>query len=85
MDFELDDAMLTLQATARRFAEEQIMPIAAECDVSGELPRPVLEQAWELGLSHTGIPESLGGVGLSVVAASLRVEELSPGCSGITT
>ena len=85
MDFELDDAMLTLQATARRFAEEQIMPIAAECDVSGELPRPVLEQAWELGLSHTGIPESLGGVGLSVVAACLGVEELSRGCSGITT
>jgi acyl-CoA dehydrogenase len=85
MDFELDDAMLTLQATARRFAEEQIMPVAAECDVSGELPREVLEQAWELGLSHTGIPESLGGVGLSVVAACLGVEELSRGCSGITT
>jgi acyl-CoA dehydrogenase len=85
MDFELDDGMLSLQETARRFAEEEIIPIAAKCDVSGELPIPVLKKAWELGLSHTGIPEDLGGVGLPVVAACLGVEELSRGCAGITT
>ncbi len=85
MDFELDDALLSLQATARRFAEEEIIPIAAECDVTGEFPIDVLEKAWELGLSHTGIPEQFGGVGLPVVAACIGVEELSRGCSGITT
>ena len=85
MDFELDDSLLNLQDTARRFANEEILPVAAECDVSGEFPIPVLEKAWELGLSHTGIPEELGGVGLSVVAACVGVEELSRGCSGITT
>lgn len=85
MDFELDDALLNLQATARRFADEEIIPIAAECDVSGDFPLPVLRKAWELGLSHTGIPEELGGVGLPVVAACVGVEELSRGCSGITT
>ena len=85
MDFELDDSLLNLQDTARRFANEEILPVAAECDVSGEFPIPVLEKACELGLSHTGIPEELGGVGLSVVAACVGVEELSRGCSGITT
>lgn len=85
MDFELDDSLLNLQDTARRFANEEIIPIAAACDVSGEFPIPVLAKAWELGLSHTGIPEELGGVGLSVVAACVGVEELSRGCSGITT
>ncbi len=85
MDFELDDSLLNLQDTARRFANEEILPVAAECDVSGEFPIPVLAKAWELGLSHTGIPEELGGVGLSVVAACVGVEELSRGCSGITT
>ena len=85
MDFELDDSLLTLQDTARRFANEEIIPIAAECDVTGEFPIPVLAKAWELGLSHTGIPEELGGVGLPVVAACVGVEELSRGCSGITT
>ena len=77
MDFELDDGLLTLQSTARRFGQEEIIPIAAECDATGALPLAVLRLAWELGLSHTGIPEELGGVGLSVVAACVGVEELS--------
>jgi acyl-CoA dehydrogenase len=85
MDFELDDSLLILQETARRFANEEIIPIAAECDVSGHFPIDVMEKAWALGLSHTGIPEELGGVGLPVVAACVGVEELSRGCSGITT
>ena len=85
MDFELDDALLTLQATARRFADEEIIPHAAEWDQTGELPLPVLEKAWELGLSPTGIPEELGGVGLPVSAAVVGVEELARGCGGVTT
>ncbi|MBB83782.1 MAG: acyl-CoA dehydrogenase [Deltaproteobacteria bacterium] len=85
MDFELDDALLTLQATARRFADEEMVPHAAEWDQQGELPLPVLEKAWELGLSHTGIPEELGGVGLPVTAAVVGVEELARGCGGVTT
>lgn len=85
MNFELDDALLNLQQTARRFAEEEIMPIAAECDVSGEHPTAVLKKAWELGLSHTCIGEAYGGVDISVLGACVGVEELSRGCSGITT
>jgi hypothetical protein len=85
MDFELDDALVSLQQTARRFSDEQIAPVAAAFDASGKFPRDVLKMAWELGLSHVFIPESLGGLGLSVVGASVVVEELSRGCSGITT
>jgi acyl-CoA dehydrogenase len=85
MNFELDDALLNLQQTARRFAEEEIMPIAAECDVTGEFPTEVLKKAWELGLSHTCIGEAYGGVDISVLGACVGVEELSRGCSGITT
>lgn len=85
MDFELDDALLNLQQTARRFAEEEIMPIAAECDVTGDHPTAVLKKAWELGLSHTCIGEAYGGVDISVLGACVGVEELSRGCSGITT
>ena len=85
MDFGFDEQTLTLQQTARRFAEEAVMPVAAELDVSGEFPREVLRQAWELGLSHTFIPESCGGLGLSVHDACIVVEEVSRGCSGITT
>jgi acyl-CoA dehydrogenase len=85
MNFELDDDLLTLQQTARRFADEEIIPIAASYDVSGEFPREIMRQAWELGLSHTFIPEEYGGVGLSILGSCVAVEEVSRGCSGITT
>jgi acyl-CoA dehydrogenase len=85
MDFELDDDLLTLQQTARRFADEEIIPVAAQYDVSGEFPTEILRKAWELGLSHTFIPEEHGGVGLSVLGSCVAVEEVSRGCSGITT
>lgn len=85
MDFELDDELLSLQQTARRFADEEIIPVAAEFDVSGEFPTEILRKAWELGLSHTLIPEEYGGVGLSILASCVAVEEVSRGCSGMTT
>lgn len=85
MDFELDDDLLALQQTARRFADEEIIPVAAKYDVSGEFPTEILRKAWELGLSHTFIPEEHGGVGLSVLGSCVAVEEVSRGCSGITT
>lgn len=85
MNFELDDDLLTLQQTARRFADEEVIPVAADYDVSGEFPREVLRKAWELGLSHTFVPETYGGVGLSILASCVAVEEVSRGCSGITT
>ncbi len=85
MDFLLDDEMLTLRETARRFADEEMIPIAAEHDVSGEFPREVMRKAWELGLTNTFIPAEYGGVGLSVLGACVNVEELARGCSGITT
>jgi acyl-CoA dehydrogenase len=85
MDFALGDELLSLQETARRFADEEIIPVAARYDVSGEFPYEILRKAWELGLSHMLIPEDNGGVGLSLVAACVAVEEISRGCSGMTT
>lgn len=85
MNFELDDDLLALQHTARRFAEEEMIPVAANHDVTGEFPREIIRKAWELGLSNTFIPEEYGGVGLSVLGACVNVEELSRGCSGMTT
>jgi acyl-CoA dehydrogenase len=85
MDFRLSDEQLALQETARRFAQSEIAPIAAQYDQSGEFPRDVIKRAWELGLSSTCIPPEYGGVGLSVLDSCIVTEELSWGCSGITT
>ncbi len=85
MEFGLDDELVALQDTARRFSEEELMPIAAEYDRSGEFPRFVIEKAWELGLVSTNIPAQYGGLGLSVLASCIVVEEMARGCAGITT
>ncbi len=85
MEFSLSDDQLALQETARRFAQQEIAPVAAEYDQSGTFPRDIIKKAWELGLVSTCVPETYGGVGLGLLESCLAVEELAWGCSGFTT
>ncbi len=85
MDFELSDEQKILQDTARRFAREEMAPVASHYDQSSEFPREIIRKAWELGLVSTAIPEAFGGIDLSILDQCLVFEELSWGCSGMTT
>ena len=85
MQFALSDEQLALQETARRFARDEIAPIAAECDATSTFPRDVIRKAWELGLSSTVIPTECGGLGLSSLDSCFVTEELAWGCAGIGT
>jgi acyl-CoA dehydrogenase len=85
MDFALSDEQLALQETARRFAQTEIAPVAAEYDQSEKFPREVIQKAWELGLCTTCVPEELGGVGLTILDSCIVTEELAWGCAGFTT
>ena len=44
-DFEPTDEQKLLIETASRFARDEIMPLAAECDRDGKFPTPVMEKA----------------------------------------
>uniref|UniRef100_A0A2K5ERI6 Medium-chain specific acyl-CoA dehydrogenase, mitochondrial n=1 Tax=Aotus nancymaae TaxID=37293 RepID=A0A2K5ERI6_AOTNA len=83
--FELTEQQKEFQATARKFAREEIIPVAAEYDKTGEYPVPLIRRAWELGLINTHIPENCGGLGLGTFDACLITEELAYGCTGIQT
>jgi acyl-CoA dehydrogenase len=85
MDFALSEEQQMLQATARRFAVEEIAPVAAAYDQSGEFPREIIRKAWELGLISTQIPGEYGGSSLAVLDSCLITEEISWGCSGMGT
>ena len=85
MHFGLTDEQLVLQEAARRFAVEEVAPVAAQYDQSGEFPRALIQKAWELGLSSTAIPPEFGGVGLPSVDTCIVTEEVAWGCSGIGT
>ncbi|XP_070504938.1 medium-chain specific acyl-CoA dehydrogenase, mitochondrial-like [Chironomus tepperi] len=81
--FGLSDEQKELQSLARKFAREEIAPVAAKYDQSGEYPWDLLKKAWELGLINHGIPEHCGGHNLGVFNSCLIVEELAWGCTGI--
>ncbi len=85
MQFELNDEQLALQDAARRYARDEIAPIAAEHDQSGEFPRKIIQKAWELGFSSTAIPADYGGLGLSSLNICVVTEEIAWACAGIGT
>ncbi|XP_033081218.1 medium-chain specific acyl-CoA dehydrogenase, mitochondrial isoform X2 [Trachypithecus francoisi] len=83
--FELTEQQKEFQATARKFAREEIIPVAAEYDKTGEYPMPLIRRAWELGLMNLHIPENCGGLGLGTFDCCLITEELAYGCTGVQT
>ena len=85
VSFGLSEEQLAVQELARKFTEDEIIPIAAHHDRTGEYPTELIRKAWELGLVNTHIPQEYGGLGLGVFDASLVSEELAYGCSGIQT
>ncbi|CAK8673644.1 unnamed protein product [Clavelina lepadiformis] len=85
ISFELTQDQLNFQESARRFCREEIMPVAAELDRTGEYPTEIVKKAWELGFVNLDIPEEYGGLGLGALEASVIGEELAYGCTGIST
>jgi acyl-CoA dehydrogenase len=85
IDFTLTDEQKQLQALARRFAKEQIAPVAALYDAKEEMPWPVIEKLHEVGLLNAILPEEYGGLGLSMLDEVIIGEELAWGCMGMYT
>ncbi|XP_013162290.1 PREDICTED: probable medium-chain specific acyl-CoA dehydrogenase, mitochondrial isoform X2 [Papilio xuthus] len=83
--FELNDEQKALQDLARKFTKEEIIPVAAQYDKTGEYPWPIVKKAWELGLMNGHIPEHCGGLELGVFDGCMVAEELAYGCTGIMT
>jgi acyl-CoA dehydrogenase len=81
-DCFLDDSHRLFFATCRRFAAEQIAPMAQAWDEAEGFPREIYARAAEAGILGAGFPEELGGSGGDVFHALLRTEGLTWGGSG---
>ena len=81
LGFQPNEEQQLIRDTVSEFAREQIRPIAHDADESGEIPGAVVQQAWELGLVQSTIPEAYGGAGTpsSAVTGTLICEELAWG------
>jgi alkylation response protein AidB-like acyl-CoA dehydrogenase len=67
---------MILQAT-REFAQNEIKPIAAEHDETGEFPLETIRKMGEMGLMGIEIPEEYGGAGMDTLSYVLALEEVS--------
>jgi acyl-CoA dehydrogenase len=65
-----------LRAQARRFAEREIAPHAAEWDEACEFPRALYARAAEAGLLGLSYPAALGGAGGNLGHSLVATEEL---------
>ena len=85
VDFSFSEEHRALIDTAKRFARERIIPVAAECDRESKFPHDVFKAAWEIGLVNPGVPEENGGAGMGELENALITEQMAYGCTGIQT
>ncbi|UWG46647.1 Acyl-CoA dehydrogenase [Halanaeroarchaeum sp. HSR-CO] len=76
MDFELSEEQVAIRDEVRRFAENEIEPVATEFDVEEKYPYDVVEKAAEMGLTGANIPMEYGGAGYSALDVAIISEEL---------
>merc|ERR1712242_523108 len=70
---------------AEQFTKNEIIPVAAHHDATGEYPWEVLKKAHETGLMNLHIPQEYGGMGLGTLDGCLITEKMAYGCTGIMT
>jgi alkylation response protein AidB-like acyl-CoA dehydrogenase len=77
IDFSFTEDQELLRAEVRRFAEERILPGAAERDREHRFPLDIFKEMGEMGLLGMLIPEEYGGAGMDTLSYLLAVEEVS--------
>lgn len=84
MDFSLNEQQRELQNVARRFAQENMKPIAETLEAdSTPLPQEWLTKYAEMGFLGINIPEEFGGLGLGNLEALLVLEEFAKVSSAV--
>ncbi|KAA9166086.1 acyl-CoA dehydrogenase [Amycolatopsis acidicola] len=79
-------ARAELQAEARRFTDEEVVPVADELDKhKAEIPRSLLEKMGKQGYFGIMVPAECGGMGLGVFEYCMIAEELARGWMSVAS
>ena len=81
MDFQLTEEQQMVRDMARRFADEQIKPKAAELDKTHRHPEEIIKQMAEMKFMGVAVPEEYGGGGMDYVSYVLAMIEISKACA----
>lgn len=74
---ELTEEHRMLRDAVRDFAQNEIAPIAAEFDESGEFPLTTIKKMGEMGLMGIEVPEKYGGADMDTLAYVLSMVEIA--------
>ncbi len=78
MNFTLTDEQRALQETARRFAREQMTPVAQHVETDGQpLDRQWVRRYAEMGFLGINVSKRYGGLGLGNLEALIVLEEFA--------
>ena len=77
MYFKTTEAHEEFRQKIRKFAEEEVKPIAFMLDQNNEFPMDAVKKMGEMGLMGIPYPKEYGGAGLDVMSYAIAVEELS--------
>jgi acyl-CoA dehydrogenase len=83
IDFTLTEEQEALRMLVRRFAQKEIVPIAAQLDHEQRHSPEIVEGYFRLGLLHFSVPERWGGAGLGSLEGCLLAEELGAADGGV--
>jgi alkylation response protein AidB-like acyl-CoA dehydrogenase len=74
--FPLSEEHEMIRQAARDFAQNEIAPIAAKFDESGDFPAETIKKMGALGLMGIEVPDEYGGAGMDTLAYVLALEEI---------
>src|SRR5258708_2622922 len=71
------DSHLATREMVRRFARDEVAPVAAKLDAESKFPWESVRKMGELGLLGIPWPEDLGGAGLDLISYMIVIHELA--------
>jgi len=77
LDFQLSEEQELTRQTVRRFAENEIAPVAFHLDETQQFPREIMKKLGKMGMLGILFPAEYGGAGLSYIDYVLIIEELA--------
>ena len=83
MSFGLNEEITILQKNVRKFAQNEIAPLAKQIDDSNEFPNHLWKKLGSLGLLGITADTSFGGSGMGYLAHCIALEEICRGSASV--
>jgi len=77
MNFDFTEEQLTIQESARDFAQNEIAPTSIERDINAQFPTEIINKMGELGFLGMMVSPDYGGAGMDTISYVLAMIEIS--------